>query len=200
MSDKLRCAWAVRTEIERVYHDAEWGVPRFDDAGQFEFLVLESAQAGLSWLTILKKREAYRKAFANFDPATVARFTEKDVDRLMLDAGIVRNRKKIESAIGNARLFLELAAKHDSFSTYIWTFVDGTPIVNTWTDMHQVPPTSPVSDTIAKEFKRIGFKFLGTTVLYAHMQATGMVNDHLTSCFRHAACDVARPQGALARL
>ena len=185
MSDNIRCAWAVKTEIERAYHDTEWGIPRFDDAGQFEFLVLESAQAGLSWLTILRKREAYRKAFANFSPAAVAEFTERDVDRLMLDSGIVRNRKKIESAIGNARLFLEIAAKHGSFSTYIWRFVEGKPIVNAWTEMRQVPPTSPVSDAIAKEFKRLGFKFLGTTVLYAHMQATGMVNDHLVSCFRY---------------
>ena len=188
MPDKIRCDWAVKTQIERDYHDTEWGVPRFDDAGQFEFLVLESAQAGLSWLTILKKRDAYRKAFANFNPVAVATFTEKDVDRLMLDAGIVRNRKKIESAISNARLFLDIAAKHGSFSTYIWNFVEGTPIVNAWTDIRQVPPTSPVSDAIAKEFKRLGLKFLGTTVLYAHMQATGMVNDHLVSCFRYQAC------------
>jgi len=188
MPDKSRCAWAVKTDIERAYHDTEWGVPRRDDAGQFEFLVLESAQAGLSWLTILRKREGYRKAFANFDPVKVAAFTEKDVERLMLDAGIVRNRKKIESAISNARIFLDLAAKHGSFSEYIWSFVDGTPIVNTWMDMRDVPPTSPVSDAMAKEFKRLGFKFLGTTVLYAHMQATGLINDHLVTCFRHGAC------------
>ncbi len=193
MPEKTRCAWAVKTAIEREYHDTEWGVPRRDDAGQFEFLVLESAQAGLSWLTILNKREGYRKAFAGFDPAKVAAFTEKDVKRLLLDPGIVRNRKKIESAIGNARLFLELAAKHGSFSRYIWDFVDGRPIVNAWTDLAQVPPTSPVSDTMAKEFKRLGFKFLGSTVLYAHMQATGMVNDHLTSCFRHDACIACLP-------
>ncbi|SBV99704.1 Methyladenine glycosylase family protein [uncultured delta proteobacterium] len=188
MPDKPRCAWAVKSDIERDYHDAEWGVPRFDDAGQFEFLVLESAQAGLSWVTILKKREGYRKAFAGFDPLKVSTFTEKDVDRLMLDAGIVRNRKKIESTVSNARLFLELAAKHGSFSNYIWSFVDGKPVVNAWKDITQVPATSPISDAMAKEFKRLGFKFLGSTVLYAHMQATGMVNDHLVSCFRHKEC------------
>ncbi|MDL2210643.1 DNA-3-methyladenine glycosylase I [Desulfovibrio sp. OttesenSCG-928-O18] len=188
MPDKNRCAWAVKSDIERVYHDTEWGVPRRDDAGQFEFMILESAQAGLSWVTILKKREGYRKAFAGFDPLKVAAFTEKDVERLLLNPEIVRNRKKIESAISNARIFLELAAKHGSFSNYIWSFVDGKPIVNARKTMAEVPATTPVSDTIAKEFKRLGFKFLGSTVLYAHMQATGMVNDHLTSCFRYREC------------
>lgn len=188
MPDKNRCAWAIKTDIERAYHDTEWGVPRHDDAAQFEFLVLESAQAGLSWLTVLKKREGYREAFAGFDPAKVAAFTENDVERLMQNPGIIRNRKKIESAISNARLFLELAAKHGSFGNYIWSFVDGKPIVNAWKAMTDVPPTSPVSDAMAKEFKRLGFKFLGSTVLYAHMQATGLINDHLVSCFRHAEC------------
>lgn len=188
MPDKNRCTWAVKTEIEKAYHDAEWGTPQFDDAGQFEFMVLESAQAGLSWLTILKKREGYRRCFAGFDPVKVAAFTEKDIERLLLDPGIVRNRKKIESAIGNARLFLELAAKHGSFSNYIWSFVDGKPIVNKWKEMAEVPATTPLSDTIAKEMKQLGFKFLGSTVLYAHMQATGIVNDHLISCFRHNEC------------
>lgn len=188
MPDKTRCAWAVKTDIELAYHDTEWGVPRRDDAGQFEFLVLESAQAGLSWLTILKKREGYRNAFAGFDPVKVAAFTEKDVERLMGDANIVRNRKKIESTVTNARLFLDLAAKHGSFANYIWRFTDGQPIINGWKDMQQVPATTPVSDAMAKEFKRLGFKFLGSTVLYAHMQATGMVNDHVTACFRHKEC------------
>lgn len=188
MPDKTRCLWAVKTDIERAYHDTEWGVPRRDDAGQFEFLVLESAQAGLSWLTILKKRDGYRNAFAGFDPVKVAAFTEKDVSRLMDDANIVRNRKKIESAVTNARLFLELAAKHGSFSNYIWRFTDGKPIINKWKDMRQIPATTPISDAMGKEFKRQGFKFLGSTVLYAHMQATGMVNDHLTACFRHKEC------------
>lgn len=188
MPDKTRCAWAVKTEIESAYHDTEWGAPQFDDAGQFEFMILESAQAGLSWLTILKKREGYRRCFAGFDPVKVAAFTEKDIQRLLADPGIVRNRKKIESAIGNARLFLELAAKHGSFSNYLWAFVDGKPIVNKWKEMAEVPATTPLSDTIAKEMKKLGFKFLGSTVLYAHMQATGIVNDHLISCFRHSEC------------
>ena len=188
MPDKIRCAWAMKTDLERAYHDMEWGLPRFDDAGLFEFLILESAQAGLSWLTILKKREGYRQAFAGFDPAKVVKFTEKDVGRLLTDAGIIRNRKKIESTISNARIFLDLAAKHGTFSRYIWQFVDGKPLVNTWRETAQVPPTSPVSDAMAKEFKRLGFKFLGSTVLYAYMQATGMVNDHLVDCFRHDEC------------
>jgi len=188
MPDKTRCAWSIKSDLERVYHDTEWGVPRKDDAGQFEFLLLESAQAGLSWLTILRKREGYRRAFAGFNPEAVAAFTEKDVLRLLADASIVRNRKKIESAIANARIFLDLAAKHGNFSQYMWSFVDGRPIVNAWSEMAQIPATTPLSDTIAKEFKRLGFKFLGSTVLYAHMQATGMVNDHLTSCFRYKEC------------
>ncbi|CAK7059205.1 MAG: DNA-3-methyladenine glycosylase 1 [Desulfovibrio sp.] len=188
MPNRPRCAWAVKTDIEREYHDTEWGVPRFDDAAQFEFLVLESAQAGLSWLTILKKREGYRRCFAGFDPLQVAAFTEKDVTRLLADPGIIRNRKKIESAISNARLFLELAAKHGSFANYLWAFVDGKPVVNTWQNMTDVPATTPLSDTVAKEMKKLGFKFLGSTVMYAHMQATGIVNDHLTSCFRHREC------------
>ena len=192
MSDQTRCPWAVKSDIERLYHDTEWGVPRKDDTGQFEFLLLESAQAGLSWLTILRKREGYRRAFAAFNPEAVAAFTEKDVLRLLADASIVRNRKKIESAIVNAQIFLELAAKHGIFSQYIWSFVDGKPIVNAWSDMAHIPPTTPLSDTIAKELKHLGFKFLGSTVLYAHMQATGMVNDHLTSCFRHKECCIER--------
>lgn len=188
MPDKTRCAWATRTDIEKTYHDTEWGMPAYTDAVQFEFLVLESAQAGLSWLTILKKRDGYRRCFANFDPAAVAAFTEKDTARLLGDPGIVRNRKKIESAIGNARIFLDLAAKHGSFANYIWSFMDGKPIVNVWKEMTEVPAVTPLSDAIAKEFKRLGFKFLGSTVIYAHMQATGMVNDHLRSCFRHKEC------------
>ncbi len=183
---KTRCPWALKSELEIAYHDAEWGLPRFDDAGQFEFLTLEAAQAGLSWITILRKREGYHRCFAGFDPHTVARFTEKDEERLLLDASIVRNRLKIKSAIKNARLFLELADKHGSFSNYIWNFVDGRPVVNAWKDIKDVPPTSPLSDKVAKEMKKLGFTFLGSTVLYAHMQATGLINDHLVSCFRHA--------------
>lgn len=161
-------------------------MPRRDDAGQFEFLILEAAQAGLSWRTILRKREGYRKAFAGFDAAKVACFTEKDVMLLMDDSGIVRNRRKIMSAIANARLFLEVAAKHGSFSRWLWDFVDGEPLRNHWESVHEVPANTPLSDKIARELKRLGFSFLGSTVVYAHMQATGMVNDHLTNCFRHA--------------
>lgn len=185
MPEVTRCAWAARTPLEVTYHDTEWGVPQKDDRVQFEFLVLEAAQAGLSWSTVLAKREGYRRCFANFDPEAVVRFTQKDVERLMLDASIIRNRKKIECAISNARCFLELAAKHGSFSNYIWNFVDGIPIQGNRQSMAEVPATTPLSDTISKELKRLGFKFLGSTVLYAHMQATGLVNDHLVSCFRH---------------
>lgn len=188
MTDHTRCPWALRSPGEIAYHDAEWGVPRFDDATQFEFLVLESAQAGLSWTTILNKREGYRRAFAGFDPHRVAAFGQDDVERLMADSGIVRNRKKIESAIRNARLFLETAAKHGSFSAWFWDFVNGRPVVNTWERAEDVPATTPLSDKVARELKKLGFSFLGSTVIYAHMQATGLVNDHLVSCFRHAEC------------
>jgi DNA-3-methyladenine glycosylase I len=183
--EKIRCGWAAGSELSIRYHDEEWGVPRHDDPGQFEFLVLESAQAGLSWNTILKKREAYRRCFAGFDPEKVARFAERDIDRLMADASIVRNRKKIESAVGNARIFLDIAARHGSFSAWLWAFVEGKPIHNAWKDMREVPAATPLSGAIAREMKRLGFKFMGATIVYAHMQATGMVNDHLVSCFRH---------------
>lgn len=188
MTEPVRCPWALHSSAETAYHDTEWGVPRYDDAAQFEFLVLESAQAGLSWSTILNKREGYRRAFANFDPHAVAAFGPGDVERLLGDSGIVRNRKKIESAVRNAGLFLETAARHGSFSAWLWGFVDGRPVVNRWERTEDVPATTPLSDTVAKEFKRLGFSFLGSTVLYAHMQATGLVNDHLVSCFRHAEC------------
>ena len=183
--EKRRCAWAAGLDLTVRYHDEEWGVPRYDDAGQFEFLTLESAQAGLSWNTILKKREGYRRCFAGFDPEAVAGFTERDVDRLLADASIVRNRKKIESAVANARLFLDIAARHGSFCNWFWGFTDGKPVQNAWKSQGEVPPVSPLSDAIAREMKKRGFTFLGSTIVYAHMQATGMVNDHLTSCFRY---------------
>ena len=184
--EKTRCVWYSNpTELMVRYHDEEWGVPCFDDRRQFEFLVLESAQAGLSWNTILNRREGYRRAFADFDPERVARFTARDVDRLMGDAAIIRNRKKIESAVGNARCFLDIVEKHGSFCAWYWDFVAGRPIQNAWTRMEDVPATTPLSDRIAKEMKGLGFRFLGSTILYAHMQATGMVNDHLVTCFRH---------------
>jgi DNA-3-methyladenine glycosylase I len=181
-----RCPWAVRTELEQNYHDLEWGVPTFEDLKHFEFLVLESAQAGLSWLTILKKRSGYRKCFEGFDPQKVAGFTLDDVSRLLLDESIVRNRSKIESAISNARLFLKVQAKYGSFSNYIWSFVNGKTLHGRWTDLKQIPPVTPEAERLAKDMKAQGFRFLGPTVLYAHMQATGLVNDHLQSCFRYA--------------
>ena len=181
----VRCAWAAGSGSMIRYHDEEWGVPCRNDRGQFEFLVLESAQAGLSWRTILHRREGYRRCFADFDPEKVACFSRSDIDRLMDDVGIIRNRRKIESAVGNARLFLDIAARHGSFSNWLWSFVDGMPVQNSWEDASRVPATTPLSDSIAREMKRIGFRFLGSTIIYAHMQATGLVNDHVTGCFRH---------------
>ena len=186
MMQKTRCEWYKNPSEEMIrYHDEEWGVPCLTDRGQFEFLVLESAQAGLSWKTILARREGYRRCFAGFDAEAVAQFTQADVERLMQDSGIIRNRAKIESAIHNARLFAEIAAKHGSFCRWFWGFTDGRSVQNAWTDMSLVPATSVLSDLIAREMKRLGFRFLGSTVIYSHMQATGMVNDHVTSCFRY---------------
>lgn len=185
-SQVIRCDWAnSRDEIYLRYHDAEWGVPVHEDRKQFEFLVLESAQAGLSWFTILRKRETYRKAFAEFDPEKVARFTTKQIEKLLTDPGIIRNRLKVNAAVTNARLFLEVQAAFGTFDNYIWSFVEGRPIRNTWQDMKQVPATSQESDALSKDLKQRGFKFVGSTIVYAHMQAVGMVNDHLVTCFRH---------------
>jgi len=170
------------------YHDEEWGVPVHEDRRQFEFLLLEGAQAGLSWSTILNKRAGYREAFADFDVERVARFDRRKVERLMQFPGIVRNRLKIESAVGNARAVLRLRDELGSLDRYLWSFVGGKPIVHRWKDMKQVPATSPESDALSKDLKRRGFKFVGSTIIYAHMQATGMVNDHLVGCFRHQAC------------
>jgi DNA-3-methyladenine glycosylase I len=181
-----RCPWAESTELYHDYHDREWGVPVHDDRVLFEFLILEGAQAGLSWLTILKKRENYRAAFARFDPTKVARFTARDVARLMGDAGIVRHQGKIEAAIGNARAFLKVQEEFGSFDRYAWQWVGGAPIQNRWRTMAQVPARTAESDAWSKDLKKRGFKFVGSTILYAHMQATGMVNDHLVSCPRHA--------------
>ena len=182
---KIRCPWPGDKELYVRYHDEEWGVPLRDERGQFEFLILEGAQAGLSWYTILQRRENYRKAFAGFDPEKVARFSAKKVESLLADRGIIRNRLKVEAAVTNARQFLNVAEKHGSFSKYIWSFVDDKPVKNAWRDIGHIPATSPVSDAIAKELKQLGFKFVGSTIIYAHMQATGMVNDHLVSCFRY---------------
>jgi DNA-3-methyladenine glycosylase I len=185
-----RCAWsyAGMSEAYVRYHDEEWGVPVHDDRRQFEFLVLEGAQAGLSWATILNKREGYREAFADFEIERVARFDRRKVARLMEFPGIVRNRLKIESAISNARAVLTLQDEVGSLSRHLWSFVGGRPIVNRWKGMKQVPATSPESDALSKDLKKRGFRFVGSTIIYAHMQATGMVNDHVVSCFRHAAC------------
>jgi DNA-3-methyladenine glycosylase I len=191
--DRQRCEWACGPEKTIRYHDEEWGVPRRDDRGQFEFLTLEAAQAGLSWNVILGKRDGYRRCFAEFDPEMVARFTQRDVSRLMGDSAIVRNRLKIESAIGNARAFLAIAESHGSFADWIWGFVGGKPILNAWKSQRAMPASTPLSDVISKEMKRQGFKFMGSVVVYSHMQATGMVNDHLVSCFRYE--EVGRKEG-----
>jgi DNA-3-methyladenine glycosylase I len=184
-----RCKWAEGVSSEYIrYHDEEWGVPVHDDRVQFEFLLLEGAQAGLSWSTILNKRDGYRKAFADFEPAKVARFTEKRVEKLLLDPGIVRNRLKVRSAVTNAKAFLAVQEEFGSFSDYIWRFVDGTPIQNRHRKDSDIPATSPESDALSKDLKRRGFKFVGSTIMYAHMQATGLVNDHVVGCFRYKPC------------
>ncbi len=186
MATKTRCTWCEKDPLYIAYHDKEWGVPVRDDRKLFEFLVLEGAQAGLSWITILRKREGYRNAFAAFDPEKVARFTAKRVEKLLQDPNIVRNRLKVESCVTNARAFLETQDEFGSFSDYIWRFTDGRPIVNRFKTIRDVPPRTEVSDAISKDMKQRGFKFVGSTIMYAHMQATGMVNDHTTDCFRHA--------------
>lgn len=183
-SSKKRCAWA-RTELSVLYHDREWGVPLHDDLKHFEFIVLDGAQAGLSWETILKKREAYRMAFDDFDPTIVARYDEQKVAALLANEGIVRNRLKIASAIRNARAFLEVQSEFGTFDAYIWRFVDGRTIQNRWESLTQIPARTAESDAMSKDLKRRGFNFVGSTICYAYMQAAGMVNDHLVSCFRH---------------
>ena len=184
-----RCKWAEGVSLDYIeYHDKEWGVPVFDDRVQFEFLILEGAQAGLSWSTILNKREGYRKAFADFDPVKVARFTTKRVEKLLQDPSIVRNRLKVQSAVTNARVFLAVQKESGSFSEYIWDFVGGKPIQNRFKIDDDIPATSAASDALSKDLKKRGFKFVGSTIMYAHMQATGLVNDHLSGCFRYKAC------------
>jgi len=183
---RRRCAWAAPDDADYLaYHDREWGVPARDERLLFEFLILEGAQAGLSWSTILHKRAAYRRAFANFEPEAVARFDARQVERLMQDAGIVRNRLKIESARINARAFLAVQEACGSFADYLWNHVDGKPLQNRWRSAAEVPARTPMSDALSKDLKKRGFKFVGTTICYAYMQAVGLVNDHVTSCFRH---------------
>jgi DNA-3-methyladenine glycosylase I len=187
--EPMRCPWCRGvSDAYQAYHDLEWGVPARDDRLQFEFLLLEGAQAGLSWSTVLHKREGYRKAFAGFDPEKIARFTKRKVESLVGNSAIIRNRLKIECAIGNARAYLELQSSLGSFSDYIWSFVDGEPVQNRWRNQDQVPATSPISDALSKDLKKRGFKFVGSTIIYAHMQATGMVNDHVVGCYRYKEC------------
>ncbi len=184
-----RCKWAMSVSLDYIrYHDEEWGVPVCDDRTQFEFLILEGAQAGLSWSTILNKRDGYRKAFADFDPEKVARFTKQRVEKLLTDPSIVRNRLKVESAVTNAKAFLSVQEEFGTFSDYIWGFVGGTPVQNRFKRDRDIPATSPESDALSKDLKKRGFRFVGSTIVYAHMQATGLVNDHVTGCFRHKAC------------
>jgi DNA-3-methyladenine glycosylase I len=184
MTDTQRCPWPT-DELYIAYHDTEWGVPVHDDRKLFEFLTLEAAQAGLSWHIVLKKRENYRHAFDGFDPQKVARYGSRKVQQLLANAGIIRNRLKIAAAIGNAKAFLDVQEKFGTFDAYVWRFVDGRPKVNQWRSMKEVPARTSQSDAMSKDMIQRGFKFVGSTICYAHMQATGMVNDHLVSCFRH---------------
>jgi len=186
-----RCPWGASDPLMTEYHDREWGVPLHDERGLFEFVVLEGAQAGLSWSTILRKREAYREAFAGFDPEKIARFDKRKIASLLRNDGIVRNRLKIEGTVKNARAYLALRESGTTLDAFTWAFVKGKPLVNRWKDRSQVPASTPVSDALSKALKTAGFTFVGTTIVYAHMQATGMVNDHLVSCFRHK--EVQRP-------
>ncbi len=189
---RSRCSWP-KSPLDIAYHDAEWGVPVHDDRVLFELLTLEGAQAGLSWSTILKKRESYRHAFDGFDPQRVARFTPKRVDRLLADPGIVRHRGKIESTISNAKSFLAVQREFGSFDRYVWQFVGGSPRMNEWRTLRDIPPRSPESDALSKDLKKRGFRFVGSTICYAFMQAVGMVNDHLATCYRYRELRVCRP-------
>jgi len=182
---KKRCGWAVKNELDQQYHDEEWGVPIHDDRLLFEFLNLEGAQAGLSWTTILVKRENYRKAFDNFEAKKIIKYNQKKIDELLQDKGIVRNKLKINSVITNAKVFLEIQKEYGSFSKFIWEFVDGKPIQNKWKKVEEVPAKTELSDLMSKTLKKKGFKFIGSTICYAFMQAVGMVNDHTTDCFRY---------------
>jgi DNA-3-methyladenine glycosylase I len=184
-----RCPWSAGVSDEYLaYHDDEWGVPVWDDQRQFEFLTLEGAQAGLSWSTVLHKRAGYHKAFANFDAQKVARIRPARIEKLLENPAIIRNRLKVESTVSNARAFLKVQKEFGSFCNYIWGFVDGSPVQNKWRTQKQVPATSAISDALSKDLKKRGFRFVGSTIIYAHMQATGMVNDHITRCYRYSEC------------
>lgn len=182
--DKIRCAWCGNDELYQKYHDEEWGKPVYDDDTIFEFLILESFQAGLSWMTILRKRENFKKAFDNFNYKKIAKYSDDKIEELMQNSGIVRNKLKILATITNAQKFMEIQKEFGSFSNYIWAFVDGKPIINQPNTLKEVPATTEISDKLAKDLKKRGFKFMGSTVVYAHMQATGMVNDHVNDCFK----------------
>ncbi|MEM9305342.1 MAG: DNA-3-methyladenine glycosylase I [Pseudomonadota bacterium] len=191
--DRVRCSWAANGDaLEQAYHDEEWGVPVHDDRVLFEFILLEGAQAGLSWRTVLHKRDGYRRCFADFDPAVVATFDEARQAELLQDAGIVRNRLKVASAVTNARAFLEIQGAFGSFDAYLWDFVDGQPIANRPASMADVPASTRLSDRISKDLKKRGFRFVGTTIIYAYLQAVGVVDDHMATCFRAAELDAAR--------
>lgn len=185
MEEKVRCSWCEGDPLYQEYHDLEWGVPLKDDAGIFEFLTLETFQAGLSWITILRKRENFRKAFDNFDYRKIAKYSEAKQEALMQDSGIIRNGAKIRAAVTNAQAYIVVQKEFGTFYEYIWNFVGGSPVQNEWQSSDQVPATTPISEALSKDLKKRGFKFVGPTVVYAHMQATGMVNDHVTMCFRH---------------
>ncbi|HEY6094463.1 MAG TPA: DNA-3-methyladenine glycosylase I [Gallionellaceae bacterium] len=185
MADPRRCSWAGSDALYQAYHDTEWGVPLHDERALFEFLILEGAQAGLSWITILRKRAAYRAAFDQFDAARIARYDAGKLESLLQNPGIVRNRRKVQAAVTNAQKFLQVQDRFGSFDAFIWRFVEGVPRQNRWRSPSEVPASTPVSDAMSKELKRLGFKFVGSTICYAYMQATGMVNDHTTDCFRY---------------
>ncbi len=185
MEELKRCPWCVGIDIYEEYHDKEWGTPVHDENKHFEFLLLETMQAGLSWLTILRRRENYRAAFANFDPEIVAKFNSAKIEELMQDTGIIRNRKKIEAAVNNATRFLEVQEKYGSFDRFIWGFTQNKAIKNKWNSLNEISPTTELSDRVTKELKKLGFKFVGSTTVYAHLQAIGVVNDHLVDCFRY---------------
>ncbi len=181
-----RCEWCTGSDIEKAYHDDEWGVPLHDDQKLFEFLILEGAQAGLSWVTVLKKRDHYRKVFDQFDPSRVAEYSNEKIEQLLLDPGIIRNRLKVSSAVSNAHLFLDVQSEFGSFDRYIWQFTEGKAIQNKWRSMSEIPANTAESDAMCKDLKKRGFRFVGTTICYAFMQATGMVNDHTAECYRYS--------------
>ena len=182
---KTRCEWCGSDPLYMAYHDEEWGIPVHDDRLLFEFLILEGAQAGLSWLTILKRREGYRKAFDQFDVARIANYTQQDVDRLLADEGIIRNRLKVASAIRNAQGAIKICEEHGSLDAFLWRYVDGVPLQNTWASMKELPAQTEISEAMSRDLKKLGFNFVGPTICYAFMQAVGMVNDHTTDCYRH---------------